>query len=219
MGFMEKGFNAAYTLDEPTNHLDIESREVVEGALDEFEGSLLTVSHDRYFLDREVNQIWEISGGEVHIFKGNYSEYLAEKERGGKGATATVFVAGEQNKANQERERVEAADQKKDSDSAVDKQKRIEDREAAKRELKNRQRKVSELKKRMDQIQKEIEKLETEKKSIEDEFLNPELVKQPERMKELSSKQKETADSLDARYFKWQELEDRLKAIQSMEEA
>ena len=67
-------------MDEPTNHLDIQSREVVEEALDEFEGTLLVVSHDRYFLDREVTQIWEIDNGEIVRWDGNYSAYLEQKK-------------------------------------------------------------------------------------------------------------------------------------------
>jgi hypothetical protein len=66
----------------------------------------------------------------------------------------------------------------------------------------------------MDEIQRDIEKLEAEKKEIEDAFLDPDLARQPERIKDLSQRQKTTADSLDARYFKWQELEDRMKGIQ-----
>ena len=67
-------------MDEPTNHLDIQSREVVEEALDDFEGTLLVVSHDRYFLDREVTQIWEIDNGEIVRWEGNYSSYLEAEE-------------------------------------------------------------------------------------------------------------------------------------------
>ena len=62
-------------LDEPTNNLDIASAEVLENALDEFEGTALIISHDRYFLDRTVNRIVELEGGVLTEHSGNYSEY------------------------------------------------------------------------------------------------------------------------------------------------
>lgn len=66
-------------LDEPTNHLDIHMRETLEEALIEFEGTLLFVSHDRYFIDRIATQIWELSPDGLHTYQGNYSDYMQEK--------------------------------------------------------------------------------------------------------------------------------------------
>jgi ATP-binding cassette subfamily F protein 3 len=66
-------------LDEPTNNLDISSAEVLEDALDEFEGSMLIISHDRYFLDRVVDRIIELDEGALAEYLGNYSDYQAAK--------------------------------------------------------------------------------------------------------------------------------------------
>jgi ATP-binding cassette subfamily F protein 3 len=64
-------------LDEPTNHLDIASREALENALQEFEGTLLTVSHDRYFLDRTTDRLWILTEDRGLVdFDGNYSEWV-----------------------------------------------------------------------------------------------------------------------------------------------
>jgi ATP-binding cassette subfamily F protein 3 len=68
-------------LDEPTNNLDIPSTEVLEGVLDEFEGSILTISHDRYFLDRVVDRVVELDGGALTPYLGGYSDYLEQRER------------------------------------------------------------------------------------------------------------------------------------------
>jgi len=68
-------------LDEPTNHLDIASREWIEGAVEEYEGVLLFVSHDRYFIDRFATRIWELQDGKILDFRGNYQEYLSAKAR------------------------------------------------------------------------------------------------------------------------------------------
>jgi ATP-binding cassette subfamily F protein 3 len=66
-------------LDEPTNNLDIPSAEVLEDALSEFEGSMLIISHDRYFLDRVVDRIVELDEGALSEYLGNYSDYQAAK--------------------------------------------------------------------------------------------------------------------------------------------
>jgi ATP-binding cassette, subfamily F, member 3 len=66
-------------LDEPTNHLDIESIDWLESYLERLEGSVVLVSHDRYFLDRMVNTIAELEGGQITEFTGNYSTYLTQK--------------------------------------------------------------------------------------------------------------------------------------------
>lgn len=66
-------------LDEPTNHLDIHMRETLEEALIQFEGTLIFVSHDRYFIDRIATKIWEFSESGLMVFEGNYSDYLEQK--------------------------------------------------------------------------------------------------------------------------------------------
>jgi len=68
-------------LDEPTNHLDIASTEVLEAALNQFDGTLLTISHDRYFLDRTCTRILELDEGEIMEYQGSYSDYAEQKQR------------------------------------------------------------------------------------------------------------------------------------------
>lgn len=68
-------------LDEPTNHLDIYSREILEEALEDFQGTILVVSHDRYFLESVTNKIYEITEDGATKFDGNYSEYLKNKNK------------------------------------------------------------------------------------------------------------------------------------------
>jgi len=69
-------------LDEPTNHLDIDSVEALEAALEEFPGTVCVISHDRYFLDRIVDRIVEVDGGEARSFEGGYSDWF-ERSRVG----------------------------------------------------------------------------------------------------------------------------------------
>ena len=67
-------------LDEPTNHLDMDSREVLEDALERFEGTLIAVSHDRYFINRIADTLWVYENGTIRVFKGSYDEYLASQK-------------------------------------------------------------------------------------------------------------------------------------------
>jgi len=68
-------------MDEPTNHLDIEAKEVLEKALKDFDGTLLFVSHDRYFINQLANKIVSVRDGHAKIYNGNYSYYLDEKAK------------------------------------------------------------------------------------------------------------------------------------------
>ena len=72
--------NNLLLMDEPTNHLDMESKETLEEALKGYEGSLITVSHDRWFLDQVVNRIWELENGVVTVYYGNYTDYIRAKK-------------------------------------------------------------------------------------------------------------------------------------------
>jgi ATP-binding cassette subfamily F protein 3 len=67
-------------LDEPTNHLDIKAIEWLENQLAGWQGALLIVSHDRYFLDKVVNRVWELNLGELEVYRGNYSAYLLQRQ-------------------------------------------------------------------------------------------------------------------------------------------
>ena len=71
--------NNLLLMDEPTNHLDMDSKDTLEEALKGYEGSLITVSHDRWFLDQVVNRIWELQDGVVTVYYGNYTDYIRAK--------------------------------------------------------------------------------------------------------------------------------------------
>ena len=79
-------------LDEPTNHLDIASREWVEAAIEEFEGVLLFVSHDRYFIEKFAERIWLLEEGQIRDFKCGYSKYrsILEYESANKAPAAAA---------------------------------------------------------------------------------------------------------------------------------
>jgi ATP-binding cassette subfamily F protein 3 len=125
-------------LDEPTNHLDIPAREVLESALEDYPGTVLVVSHDRYFLDRVVTKILHVHDGKADLQVGNYSEWKDRQRAPAKPKPPTKTV---------ERAPVEAP-----------KQKRIEEREQAKAE----QRDVERKKKRLAELEDKIASAESE---------------------------------------------------------
>lgn len=84
-------------LDEPTNHLDIMAREAVEAALTAFDGTVLVVSHDRYFINEVADRIWEIEDGQLKDYKGNYDFYLAEKQKAAAAAAEAMAASAQEN--------------------------------------------------------------------------------------------------------------------------
>ena len=108
-------------LDEPTNHLDIASREWIEAAVDEYEGTLLFVSHDRYFIDRFATRVWELEDGKIRDYKCHYAKYRAIKEHE---AAQRVHVPAEK----KEKPRP------KNNDKALEKKLRMVEREVEKQE-------------------------------------------------------------------------------------
>jgi len=81
-------------LDEPTNHLDLRAKDVLLGALMEYTGTVVFVSHDRYFIDNLATRVFEIGDGKVEIFPGNYEDYLWRKQGGDKAAPTLDDVPG-----------------------------------------------------------------------------------------------------------------------------
>ena len=88
-------------LDEPTNHLDIASKEILEDALNSYNGTVLYVSHDRYFLDKVVDKVIEIERGTSQVFNGNYSAY-AEKKKAQRDAQMKLYMNQQQEIHHQE---------------------------------------------------------------------------------------------------------------------
>jgi ATP-binding cassette subfamily F protein 3 len=79
-------------LDEPTNHLDMRAKDMLLEALEQYTGTVVFVSHDRYFIDKLATRVFEIGEGEVRIFPGNYEDYLWRKQNRGEGTAAEQAV-------------------------------------------------------------------------------------------------------------------------------
>ena len=167
-------------LDEPTNHLDMDSKERLEDALNNYDGTLLYVSHDRYFVNKTANTVLELSNGKLTKYLGNYDDYVAKKEQ----LYGQNQIEGENSFSDT-----------KESSAKLDfkEQKRIE---ALKRKLQNQ----------ISKVENEIEELEEEKTKIEAEFLKPENMTNSAKLNELTQKQNEINEKLDSLYEKWEEL-------------
>ena len=113
-------------LDEPTNHLDIASREWVECAIEEFEGVLLFVSHDRYFVEKFADRIWELEGGRIRDFKCGYAKYRSILAHEAASAPAPAAVP--------ERREAEKKEKPRPKDKELEKRVRRLEREIEKQE-------------------------------------------------------------------------------------
>jgi ATP-binding cassette subfamily F protein 3 len=101
-------------LDEPTNHLDLESQEILQDALADFEGTLLLVTHDRYLVDALATHIWVIEDNAIKVFEGNYSEFIAARST----IKAKADVKAEMHKIDQTTKTKSKLDDKSDKERA-----------------------------------------------------------------------------------------------------
>lgn len=112
-------------LDEPTNHLDMDSKEILEDALKLYEGSILTISHDRYFLNAVSNKIWALEDGQIHEFLGNYDYYL-EKTKEEEDLAFDGGPSKTSRKKEQIRERQEQKNRKKEKEDLAKLEEKID---------------------------------------------------------------------------------------------
>lgn len=176
-------------MDEPTNHLDIEAKEVLEEALDNYDGTLLFVSHDRYFINELANKIISVRDGHAKIYNGNYSYYLDEKAK-------QAAAAQEAETQTAEAETTPAASQNKGKLSYQEQKAR----DSQKRKL---ERAVSDA-------EAKIEKLEAEEKEIQTEMANPDIAASFEKLGPLQEKLSAVQKQLDQANNEWENALDAL---------
>lgn len=167
-------------LDEPTNHLDIVSKEILENALNSYTGTLLYVSHDRYFINQTATRILDLTNQSMVNYIGNYDYYLEKKEE------LTQIYAPEAEKLEEQQT---ASSNKQDWMQKKEEQARLRKRE-------------NDLKK----TEAEIERLETRDKEIDEEMNQPETAVNVAECVRLSKEKAEIAEKLEELYEKWEEL-------------
>ncbi len=182
-------------LDEPTNHLDITSKEILEEALVNYEGTVLYVSHDRYFVNKTATRILSLVEGKLISYPGNYDFYLENKEHyedvylRGKGFTAT----GENKKNNALNIKAQAEDKRKESQK---------DWEAMKQQKALEKKRQNEIKK----IEDEIEKLETRNAKLDEEMSDPLVAATLSKLMPLCKEKEENEERLIKLLEKWEKV-------------
>lgn len=167
-------------LDEPTNHLDIDSKEVLEDALKEYEGTLLTISHDRYFLNTVVDRILVLKPDGVEEYLGNYEYY--------------------QNKKKQESEKSYLADME---DQVSKTKTQIREERRREKELKKNENKAKKL---IKDLEVEIELTEKQIGGLDHMLCQEEVYTSPERMKEINQEKSDLEKRLSKLYDKWEQI-------------
>ncbi len=164
-------------LDEPTNHLDITSKEILETALNAYEGTVLYVSHDRYFINRTAGRILELTHQQFVNYIGNYDYYLEKKELLTP-VSETASSAAEEPSA-----------QKLDWKQQKENQALIRKRE-------------NDLKK----CEEKIEALETQSAALDDEMAKPEIATNSAKLQEIAGEKERITAELEALYARWEAL-------------
>ena len=167
-------------LDEPTNHLDIMSKEILEEALRNYTGTVLYVSHDRYFINRTATRILELTNQSMVNYIGNYDYYMEKREE-----LTRIYAPG------------------------LEEEQAAESVSATKLDWKQRKEEQARQRKRENDLKKteaEIERLETRDKEIDSEMEKPEIAVNVAECVRLANEKAEIAEKLEELYEKWEEL-------------
>ncbi|KIO63356.1 ABC-F family ATP-binding cassette domain-containing protein [Caldibacillus thermoamylovorans] len=172
-------------LDEPTNHLDLDSKEILENALVDFPGTILFVSHDRYFINRIATKVFELSTDGVTEYLGDYDYYIEKKEE-----MMEIQKLSEESEHNQTQELASDLDAKT--------------RYEQEKELKKVER---QKKRRIEEIETLIESLEMEIAEKEQQFLHPEIYSDHTKVAELNKEIEKAKAKIETLLEEWSELE------------
>ena len=184
--------------DEPTNHLDMQSKNILQQALQQFEGTLMIVSHDRYFLDPIVSKTLEVQPGRIKTWLGNISYYLDKKSK------EEESDSYQQNTIQQSQN---GADQTKTLSRKEERRLEAEKRNALSKKIKP-------LKKRITALEKEIEQTEARISEIEEMMAQSDFYDDADQVKNISMEYDELKSSLNQAFGKWEEIAGRIEFIE-----
>lgn len=164
-------------MDEPTNHLDIEAKEVLEQALSKFDGTLLFVSHDRYFINQLANKIISVRAGHAKLYEGNYEYYLEEKNK----PVNQIPEQAAKTETKVSENKLSYQEQKK-----LDSQKR-------------------KLQRKVDDLEAKIDELEQKEADIQNEMANPEIASNFDKLGPLQEDLSKIQAELDQATNDWEQ--------------
>ncbi|MCY3028944.1 ABC-F family ATP-binding cassette domain-containing protein [Aerococcus sp. JJEM-2022a] len=177
-------------LDEPTNHLDIDSKEILENALIAYDGTLLFVSHDRYFINRIATQVLEISPEGSTLYLGDYDYYLNKK-------------------AEQE---ARLAEENKENQSSLTEEKQAPSQSAkAYQNRKERQKEERKLQRQSEKIEASIEDLDEEIAEIQEKMTDPDILQNYYELNQLDQSLKDKQAQQEALFKEWETVQSRLE--------
>lgn len=176
-------------LDEPTNHLDITSKEILEEALNNYTGTVLYVSHDRYFINRTATRILDLTGHMLLSYAGDYNYYLEKKETVERRLLSGATDAKTPSPASDTEAKIEWQEQKKLA--------------AQKRKKENEYHRVEQL----------ITELEEEISQLDEELLRPEYACDAEKLTELTAKREQKEAALTDAMDQWEQLAEDLEGL------
>ena len=178
--------NNLLILDEPTNHLDITSKQVLEEALEDYEGTILFVSHDRYLINKIANKVFDITEEGYNIYLGNYDYYL------------------------EKREQEKIAKRLKEEKVVETKVKEVNDYVLGKEE----KRRIRKLERMRDELIFQIDELESKIKRVNEELMKEEVYTDVVKTQEWNGKLKELTSELEEKNNSWLEIEEELESTQ-----
>lgn len=183
--------------DEPTNHLDMSSKNILQQALQQYEGTCVIVSHDRAFLDPIVDKVLEVQKNRVRTYLGNVSYFLDKKKE---------EAEAQKNSGASEQSKSASSD---DSSLSRKEQRRIE------AERRNKiSKEVNPIKKKLEKVEKEIEQAESRKNEIEALMAEVDFYDDADRVKKTSLEYENIKMDLTDKYSKWEEYANRIEAIE-----
>lgn len=171
-------------LDEPTNHLDMTSKEILENAINNYTGTVLYVSHDRYFINQTASRILELTNTKLINYLGNYDYYEEKKEE----LTATFAP--------------EIIKEKKEKAVSNNKQDYLERKAEAAR--------IRKLKNDISKVEEQIKKYEDRLNELDELIADPDIATNSAKLNEISKEQNEISEKLDDFMQEWEELSDQL---------
>lgn len=195
-------------LDEPTNHLDLETIDALAHTLKSYEGTLLFVSHDRWFVSQIADRIIELKDDGVHDFSGTYEEYLQRDGADHLDAAQVVLAAKKEKKNVSEPPK----DLKPPATAHAETPRAVE---LSYEERKRRANRLKTLPKKLDSIMAEIERLETERSSIQTRYTEPSFFSSvsDEEQRKMHYREAQLSAEIDELMQKWEEVESELKEL------
>jgi ATP-binding cassette subfamily F protein 3 len=209
-------------LDEPTNHLDVTAREILEEALEQFEGTMLFISHDRYFINRIATKVVEVRDGRLWEFAGDYDYYLEKREESpepraesrepGAGYPRDSAGGREPSGLRGAAQAMKRAAPKDQSPERAEKARTKEERRAEAEARQQKSRAIAPLRARLKELELEIAKIEARVRDLNDQMANPDLYRDSGKAREAARERKTLEEQAASLYGKWEELALRLES-------